>query len=308
MNLQFKSELSGGDLFKKSFLFLIGFIVAMAAFLAAANNAVPAAAVVLYVLVIVGAFALQYVFLSTLVTAVSFNNERFSWQGSFGSYMAVNIKGILLTIVTFGIYGAWYTKELTDYLADSIKYPGREIEFRGEAKKLFKYMIFSLFLPCIALVAIIVPLFAAGQYNSGMMVVGFIAYFVGIFAICSVYYYFVYKWFIDFMFGEDEVVLEADLKETVLFLFGQFLLIIVTFGIYAFAAEVKIFAYFTNHITFTNASSQKRNLVFTGATKEGFWLILGQSLLCVITFGIYIPWAFANIRNWLISHVELTEI
>lgn len=306
MNLQFKSDLKGGELFKKAILFLVGFIVAMIAFAVVAESA-PAAAVVLYLLVLVGAFALDYVFLSTLVSAVSFNDEQFSWQGTFGKFMLVNLKGIFLSCLTLGIYAPWYTKNLTDYLAESIKYPGRDITFNGKATKLLKYVFLSFIIPLAVVVAIFMGIITSDPTNTGLVVVGFIIYIVGLFATCSFYYFFVYKWWINFTFGEDAVTLVADFKETVQFLLVQFLLIIVTFGIYTFAAEVKIFGYFTDRVVFTGPTGVGRNLRFNGDTKEGFFLLLGQTLLCMITFGIYMPWAYANIQNWFISNVELAE-
>lgn len=307
MNLQFKSDLKGGELFKKAVLFLIGFIVAMIAFVATAQNQSPLAFILLYVIVLVGAFALQYVFLSTLVNAISFNEEFFNWQGTFGHYMAINIKGLLLSCVTLFIYTPWYAKELTDYLAESIKYPGKDILFHGEAKKLLKYIFLSFIIPIIVLVIIFTAIIASAPNNQGLLVFGGFIYVVGILVFSSIYTFYVYRWYVNFTFGEDTVILEANLKESVLFLLGQLLLTIVTFGIYAFAAEVKIFEYFTNRVSFNNTSGKKRYLLFTGGTKDGFFLLLGQTILSGITFGIYMPWAYAKIQNWFISNVELQE-
>lgn len=306
MNLQFSSDLKGVDLFKKAILFLIGFIVAIIAFGAVAESA-PAAAVLLYVLVILGALALDYVFLSMLVNAVSFNNERFSWQGTMGKFMIINIKGILLSCITVGIYSAWYAKALTDYLAESIKYPGKDISFNSEAKTLLKYMVLSFIIPLIGIVLLLGALTFISGGSTGAIVLAVLIYIVGIFFIMAFYSYFVYLWSVNFTFGEDSVTLSADLKESVKFLIGQFLLIIVTFGIYSFAAEVKIFGYFTDRVVFTNNSGVGRFLKFKGNTSEGFFLLLGQTLLTMITFGIYMPWAYANIQNWFISNVELIE-
>lgn len=307
MNLQFKSELKGGELFKKAVLFLIGFVVVVIAMAASISKQNYGASAVLYLLLIVGAIAIQYVFLSSLVNAVSFNNEQFHWQGSFGKYVWINIKGVLLSCITFLIYLPWYEKELTDYMAENIKYPGKDVAFHGEAKKLLKYIFLSFILPLIAIIAIYTALLSALGTSGAGFVISIIVYLVGLFVIMAFYYFFVYKWFINFTFGEDEITLEAEMKETVFYLLGQFFLIIITFGIYAFAANVKIFEYFTNRVSFTNTAAQKRFLLFTGRTIDGFLLTLGQTLLSYITLGVYTPWAFAKVQNWFISNVELQD-
>ena len=49
----------------------------------------------------------------------------------------------------------------------------------------------------------------------------------------------------------------------------------------------------------------KDRLAFTGTGGQLFSLILGQTLLSIITLGIYIPWATVKITKYFAEHTEV---
>ncbi len=311
MSSKFESNLHGTTLFKKVVVYLIAYIVTLGAYFYTAltiedNLGNIVGLILLLLLMIVVAYAFMYQLTVPLIEAVSFKGEKFSWDGSFGSFMSMNIKGVLLSVITLGIYSPWYLKNIIKFFSVNTKYPGKEIDFLGTGGKLLKYIILSLILPLILVIAAFT--FLMMSESIGAMILGLIIYLVGLSLISGIYCYLMYKWSINFQFGQDKVVLEAEIKDTALFIIGQFLLIIITLGIYTFAAEVKIFGYFVNKTVFVNQETgEKRSLHFTGRTGEGFLLLLIQCILVTITLGVYYPWAYAKIQNWLISNVELLD-
>ncbi len=313
-----KSELNGTVLFKKVLMFLLAYIVCIVGMFLMLQQDFLLGYFLVLILVMVSAFALQFQFISSLINAVSLDDQKFEFTGSFGGFMTVCIKGFLLTMVTLGIYGAWFEKNIVKYISENTSFPEKAITFNGTGGKLFKYMILSFFIPCI-IVGIILGVgftdvimgLSYGSYSPDVMsgMAGFLfIYIVGVFTISSIYTYFIYKWFINFTFGDQEVKLDSSALSTILFVLGQMFLTMITFGIYGFAAQIKIFKYFANNTTLTDISTNVVTPVsFVGQTGMGFGLLLGQTLLCMITFGIYLPWAYANIQNWFISNIELGD-
>lgn len=317
-----KSELNGTVLFKKVVMFLLAYIVCIIGMSVMMAKDFYLGYFLVLILLMVSAFALEFQFLSSLINVISIDDEKFEFTGSFGSFMAVCIKGLLLTIVTLGIYGAWFQKNVINYIADNTKFSDKLIAFNGTGGKLFKYILLSFFIPLIILVVILTMSFGdifmslADPYSSSSMasnmisdMIGFfVIYIGGVFVISSIYSFFMYKWYINFTFGNQDIKLEVQALKAIGFIFGQLILTLITFGIYAFAAEVTIFKYFTNKtILIDRSTSLTTPVYFVGKTGKGFGLLLGQTLLCIITIGIYIPWAYANIQNWFISNIEIGD-
>lgn len=310
MTEKFAASIDGKELFKKSIIFLITYIICIAGLMQMAFREIWIGYFIMFILLFVAAFALQFQFLLGLIPAVSLGEESFEFNGTFGGYMKMNLKGLFLSVITMGIYSSWYSRDYNCYIADNTTYPGKSIAFKGTGGKLFKYMFLGFFLPLMALIIILIPLAMVGPGSSaGVPVLFLIVYMSGLFIISSVITVLQYKWMVDYTFGDEYVRLNGEIVvSSVFFILGQMVLGMITLGIYFFAAEVKIFEYFANR-TYLNdpVAAKKRIVKFSGRTGEGFGLLLGQTLLTIITAGLYMPVAYAKVNNWFISHVEITE-
>jgi uncharacterized membrane protein YjgN (DUF898 family) len=67
-----------------------------------------------------------------------------SWRGITGTYRGLNkelipmyLGGLLLTLVTLGIYGAWFQVKITKYVYSKISYGNLAVEFTGKGRDLF---------------------------------------------------------------------------------------------------------------------------------------------------------------------------
>lgn len=67
-----------------------------------------------------------------------------SWRGITGSYRGLNkeliplyLGGLLLTLVTLGIYGAWFQVKVQKYIYSKISYGNLTLEFTGKGGELF---------------------------------------------------------------------------------------------------------------------------------------------------------------------------
>ena len=93
------------------------------------------------------------------------------------------------------------------------------------------------------------------------------------------------------------------MKDFAFFIIPELLLSIITLFIYWPAAYVKIYRFILEGSSFVDENDvEKGGFGFDGSTGKGFGLLWGQGLLCIITVGIYGPWAIAKIGNWFINN------
>lgn len=309
MTEKFVSEIDGKELFKKSIIYLITYIICIAGLVQMAMKEIWIGYFIMFILLFIASYALQFQFVSSLMPAVSLNGKSFLFNGTFGGYMKMNLKGLLLSLITFGIYSSWYARDYNCFIADNTEYPDKAISFKGKGGKLFLYMVLGFAIPLVVLVLILTPLYIAGlRGNMASLALAGLIYVVGVFLLAALMSALEYKWMIDYSFGSENVYLDISLWKSVFYIFFQLLLGIITFGVYLFAAEVKIYAYLCDRTKLANPETgAKRHVRFKGSTGEGFILYLGQTLLILITLGLYMPVAFARISNWRISNMEIVE-
>ncbi len=87
--------------------------------------------------------------------AVRYRSSRSSWRGIHFKYtgermkmFGLCLKGFLLTILTFGIYGSWFEVSIRQYILSKLKLGNLSFDFSGTGGQLFwvifKGMVFSI--------------------------------------------------------------------------------------------------------------------------------------------------------------------
>jgi uncharacterized membrane protein YjgN (DUF898 family) len=71
-------------------------------------------------------------------TASATQTHRFEFTGSGGEYFRIWIVNLLLTLITFGIYGAWAKVRRLRYFHGNTVLAGSSFEYHGEPKKILK--------------------------------------------------------------------------------------------------------------------------------------------------------------------------
>ncbi|MEN3976468.1 YjgN family protein [Emcibacter sp. SYSU 3D8] len=97
-------------------------------------------------------------------------HDRLQAGGDGGNLLAIHLMGLLLTIVTLGIYRFWWRTNVRRYLWSSLSYKGDPFEFTGRGLEIFLGFL-------IVLVLVVAPLMAvyfAGYWmvKSGDMLLG----------------------------------------------------------------------------------------------------------------------------------------
>jgi uncharacterized membrane protein YjgN (DUF898 family) len=245
--------------------------------------------------------------LRKLVPAVSFNNQAFHFQGSIGKFFGLNILGIFLTAITLGIYGPWYFTRICRYLVGEVSHQDQPLEFAGRGGRLFLIFLLTIVLPMIPLVIIqtrLDPTIAANPlalrpFESFMLQL--LAQLI-FWSFIAAYLYEIYRWFFTNLHHRGYFLYwNTRFWPSVSLIWVQFLLSVVTLGIYLPAAYIRIYRYFVEHTEIRSDQDAVGRLGFDGQTSRGFGFLWGQILLTLITVGIYTPWAWAKVGKWFLS-------
>lgn len=312
MNEQFSANLEGSVLFKKVIVFILAYVICMASAMYLAYDYSMVGYLGSLLLAIISGLFLEFKVMEYLINSVSLNGKNFSFAGDFGEFIGIVVKGTLLSTITLGIYSPWFLRNIVTFFANNAKYRGKGISFESTGGKLLKYVFLIFILPIFLFIIVIMVVFNMDNpsaYEDMSNMIGFsILYIGGVIVLSSFLLFFMYRWYINFIFGNETVKFNGTIGETVLFFVIQYFFTFITLGIYAFAFEVKLIKYLAEKTELTDMSTgQQRVINFSGGIGEGFLLFLGQGLLSILTLGIYTPWAIAKVNNWVINNLEITD-
>jgi len=249
--------------------------------------------------------AFTVLFLRIILGKLSLRGKSFSFKGKISTLLGITIKGTLLSIITLTIYLPWFIRKYSAYIVSEISFNEANPSFMGKGGKLFKYILLSVTLPFIALIALIVLLsfndtLQKGTGHSFSAKISIILY-VFAFIIFIPFIYLLYKWYINIQWRNKKIYLAAKFWNTCGYILGQVVLTVVSVGIYFPAAYIKIYRYFISRVRVFDGELEEGMPGFDGSIKKGFLLIWGQALLSVITVGFYLPWAYAKVGSWAAS-------
>lgn len=198
--------------------------------------------------------------------------KRFEFHGTGGGLFVKYLVGILLTMITFGIYGAWFCVSLTKYIAENTRLAGTakgtlKLDFKGTGGQLF----------VINLVGGLLTLITFGIYGSWWMAKAMRYFSENTEAR-----------------GDDGTVYSLRFNGTGGTLFATFfvgmLLTMITFGIYFSWFACKAMKVVVSNTEILQGGQPYGALDFNGTGGSLFVTALVGVLLTSITFGIYYSW------------------
>jgi hypothetical protein len=254
---------------------------------------------VFLVLLLVVQSIFTIVFLRIMLPKLSIDGKAFSFRGSVGKYLGMNLLGLLLSIVTLTIYLPWYMKRITAYLVSETGFDGAAPEFKGKGGRMFVYYLLGLWVPVIVICVLLALVFGVG-FTSGSapgMAFGALLTALLLVLVMPALCYLMYKWYVNLAWKDVAITWKTRFWPSVGMILGQILLTVITIGIYWPAAYLRLFRYFTARTVLSRGDQEIGRLGFEA--KGGFGLLWGQALLSIITLGIYIPWACARVGRWI---------
>ena len=106
----------------------------------------------------VSAIGFFYLFLLLIIPfaihgAVRYRSSRSSWKGIHFKYLGdrteffwLYVKGLLITVFTLGIYGAWFQVDIRKYIFSHLRFGDLSFDFKGNGGDLFIITLKFIFL------------------------------------------------------------------------------------------------------------------------------------------------------------------
>ena len=250
-------------------------------------------------------------FLRILVPALSLDGSPFTFRGSIGRFVGMNLLGLLLSIITIGIYTPWFVARVMRYLTGETGWKDKRIEFAGKGGRLFVILLLTVVLPAVviavALAIVIYVVLAVGVDSPAAYArsTQFITFLL-VLLILPAYLYEFYRWLLtNLRIGDYGIRWNTRFWRSVGFIYLQLLLTVVTLSVYWPAAWVRGYRYFATRSDVTLQDGVYGSVRFGGTPAGGFGLLWGQTLLSIVTLGIYIPWAAAKVGKWVAGNTTV---
>lgn len=308
MKTYFKFNLTGKKLFPIWALFLVFFVVPYVAIVFNMKNTLPSEGPsilfsLLLILLVIIAFAISFFIAKLTIENISLKEKSIEFNGTFGKYIGTVLLGLFLTIITLGIYGPWFIKNITGFYIDNSSYNSHPAKFQGKGGRLFLILLLSLVAPMIILVLIMVK--TTSTCPDPNLLVQVIRQ-VLITLITIPYMYLVYKWIVNVDYKNFNISWKTDFWSSCAKIAFEVILSIITIGIYAPLATLRLYKYFTEK-TLAESAEKKFGFAYDIDQLHDFLFIWGQMLLAIITLGIYYPWAYCKITSKVLGKTCMIE-
>ena len=252
-------------------------------------------------------YSIMFFIFKMTIDGIEYKERTFAFVGKFGQFISLFISNFLLTVITLGIYGPWFYTKMYRFLAKNSKYDEQNPEFKGKGSDLFVIILVTLIIPvCVAAGLLMISAFIGGFINavknpdpsemSPLMWISFSGFFVVILLIMLSFTYYFYRWFINFTFKGYEIKWNTQFWSSVNKIFIEVFLSLITLGIYAPLATLRLYKYFAEK-TVAKSETGEKHFGYDLEVGDDFLFIWGQLLLCLITLGIYFPWAYCKISS-----------
>ncbi len=233
------------------------------------------------------------------VCALGLKEEKFVAEYDTRKYLLLILKGVLLTVITFGIYAPWFKVKLLRFYSDGISHRYNYLSFRGNAITLFGIVVLFLILPYVAILTILAVcgITAFTSVDAMSLVSLWVVLGVAVALLLeSIFICLYYRWLIEFSYGSKRITTKFPSWSGIWFILGQMVLTIITFGLYAPMMWLRTLRFFLSRTVVGDVTVESRMGMSLVPWRDWAY-IWGQLLLTAITAGIYMPWAYARIST-----------
>lgn len=256
----------------------------------------------------------NFFFIRLVLQNLSLNETSVKCDYKLGKYLGVVFPGLLLSIITLGIYLPWFMRNIQRFFVNNSFYKDKSFSFQGKGDKLFLIITLSVVVPMIVIVMLLV--IAAKRY--GMYVIDLKNYphsytyilvqQIIAFIILIPYIYLMYKWRVDFKYSDYRIKWDTKFWQSIGKIFLEAVLSIITFGIYLPLAFLRLYKYFAEKTKSNPVDNQSIQFGYNIDQLNDFKMIWVQILLTVVTLGIYYPWAFCKVNQRVLGKTYMEKI
>lgn len=296
----------------------------------------------LYLTIILAmAFAFAFAFSKLVVQSIEFKGRKMVCDYHTAKYIGVIVSGLVLSIVTIGIYVPWLIGNMHRFFVHGISYNSHKFAFRGDGGNLFLIFTLTIFIPflivgiilfsildseinlwvyqlivisiLVSLIYLIFNWMINLRYKNYLIKlnIGFFAamWKIAIELVLAVIFVFIFQWLImvsNVLLGDNLLLWNADFFPVPGKIVIELVLAVITAGFYLPMAFIRLYRYFTEHAKSSIEGKPQISIGYDGDQLLVFRFMWGQILLTVITLGFYFPWAFSRVFHRLLAQTYLT--
>ena len=264
-------------------------------------------ALMIYVALVVVA-SLMYFIVERSVSALGYKESAFDTDFHFGEYMKQILPDALFTVVTVGVYAPWFLTRVMCYFSRRIVHGGNILEFEGKPMSLFNILILLYVLPAVVFEVAMKRVETLFMEDQGMLLFWCVLLVGFFFMAISMYTAGLYvKWMLRGWYGNRRIISTVSMWDGGWYVFGQLLLTVITLGLYAPAASLKLWRYFAQSVVVGTDKVEGRFGMDLSIWRD--WLyVLGQMLLLIVTLGVYMPWYYTKLYNRFIPRLYVESV
>jgi len=249
-------------------------------------------------------FLLYFYVAKMFIESFEYNGVALEFSGTFKEFAKLFFKGLLLSIITLGVYIPWFIKNMQKFFLHNSSYEGYRPEFLGKGFKLFLIITFLAIVPGVVLnfmqksiVLFHTPLLIL--FISGLVLMLRII-------IMMPFYYYCNKWNFDARFKGLSILWNTETWDAILEMLKQSLLMLFTIGVYYPVGYLRIYKYFAERTVAVN-ENENYHLGYDLEPMADFKFIWGQILLTIISLGIYFPWAYCKVISRVVGKTYIIK-
>ena len=248
-------------------------------------------------------FVFHYYLVKLSVNHLKYDGTLLAFDGKISGYLGKVLLGFLLTLITLGIYMAWFTRNIMRYFVNNTSLKSSPFSFLGKGGRLFVILLLTL-LPIMAVSFFIGDAMTRAGTSTEGLGSGTLFIQAIVMLVMIPYMYCVYKWMVDVQYKEYHIKWNTTFWASCGQILVQVLLTMITFGIYFPMAYLRLYKYFVDR-TVAEKPDEVRNFGLDLDAMPDFLFVWGQTLLTIVTLGIYYPWALAKIGQRFLSKTYL---
>lgn len=265
-----------------------------------------------FLIILLSTFSI--VFFRIIYSTVTIRNECFKFTGFISKYIKINLMGSFFCIITLGFYFPEYTKKRKHYIYSNSRFGDTKAIFLGKSHQLLKKYIFTLVLPLIIWSSFCFLLILS-SYSAEKSLSSFTYVFLGLLIILFASFFFIiipfaylyYTWLLNLQWRQTHIRLKSKAWPSIFYMAKQTGLTLLTFGIYWPIMYINLYRYFSDKIVLQTENKDTGHFGFEGKTGKGFFLLWGQTVLSILTLGIYLPWAYANCIRYFLNNTFMQD-
>ena len=249
------------------------------------------------------------------IDKTTLDGKRVTTSLKSSSFFLFVFSNILVCVFTLGIYIPWAYRAVIDKVVSSIETEeGGRFAFLSKVSSLFSVFIISFTLIIVTIVLSMLSFVVAINFSSmfslalTFCLIGLVL-FVAFLASAVAMQIFMIKWCINFSYSSPSkkatYTLNINIASAIFFYLGQLVLVAITLGFYMGAFFLNTYRYFVERIEEKENDMQTGRLLFIQPIGKGAGFLLIQVILCFLTAGIYVPFAYAEYARFFVNNTYL---